>query len=402
MKITDIKLWQFEGNMPYQGTLWEERAGRPLDIYPSYRSQNAKDTIGRQFPSAGNNSYKVTQTFLVVETDESVSGVVGPLTGDGTAYYIITQLKPLLVHKNPLATELLWELMYRNTPNGRSGDNMIAISYLDYALWDIKGKWANQPVHRLLGGPVQKEIPAYASTAGFSLEPEQAAKRVKIIKEEGYIGSKWFFRCGVGDGIAGEKKNVQLMESLREAAGPNMDIMIDAWANWGLPYSIKMAHALKDYSPAWIEEPIQYNLYESYLQLKSKSPIPIAGGEHEFTRWNVKTLLDRNVFDIYQFEPVWAGGVSELIKINALVTSHDATFIPHVYLPAASAQIAFTLNTITTPMLEYHYILGEIYQFFLADPVKPKRGIFYPPEKSGLGISIDNNKVKKRKQILYG
>ena len=95
-------------------------------------------------------------------------------------------------------------------------------------------------------------------------------------------------------------------------------------------------------------------------------------------------------------------GVSELIKINALVTSHDATFIPHVYLPAASAQIAFTLNTITTPMLEYHYILGEIYQFFLADPVKPKRGIFYPPEKSGLGISIDNNKVKKRKQILYG
>ena len=115
--------------------------------------------------------------------------------------------------------------MYRNAPNGRVGDNMIAISHVDYALWDIKGKWLNQPVHALLGGPVQDKIPAYASTAGFSLEPERAAERVRMIREEGYCGSKWFFRCGVGDGKEGERKNIALMRSLREAAGPDLSLI---------------------------------------------------------------------------------------------------------------------------------------------------------------------------------
>ena len=253
MKITDLKLRQLQGTMEYQGTLWEERGGRPLDIYPAFRALNAKDTMRKQFPSVGENRYQVTQTFLTIETDEGVTGVVGPLTGDATAFYLGTQLKSLLIGQNPLATEYLWDVMYRNAPNGRVGDNMIAISHVDYALWDIKGKWLNQPVHALLGGPVQDKIPAYASTAGFSLEPERAAERVRMIREEGYCGTKWFFRCGVGDGKEGERKNIALMRSLREAAGPDMQVMIDAWANWGVPYTLRMADLLKEYEPAWIE-----------------------------------------------------------------------------------------------------------------------------------------------------
>ena len=401
MKITNLKLRQLQGTMEYQGTLWEERGGRPLDIYPAFRALDAKDTMRKPFPSVGENRYQVTQTFLTIETDEGVTGVVGPLTGDATAFYLATQLKSLLIGQNPLATEYLWDVMYRNAPNGRVGDNMIAISHIDYALWDIKGKWLNQPVHALLGGPVQDKIPAYASTAGFSLEPEKAAERVRMIKKEGYCGSKWFFRCGVGDGKEGEKKNIALMQALREAAGPDMQVMIDAWANWGIPYTLRMANLLKEYEPAWIEEPVQYQLHDSYLQLKCESPIPIAGGEHEFTRWGVKALLDQDILDIYQFEPVWAGGISELMKIGALVSSYDATFIPHVYVPAASAQIAFTLNAMTTPMLEYHYILGEIYQFFLEEPTKPKQGYFYPPEAPGIGITIEEEKVQTEKQLTF-
>jgi len=401
MKITDLKLRQLQGTMEYQGTLWEERGGRPLDIYPAFRALDAKDTVRKQFPPVGKNRYQVTQTFLTIETDEGITGVVGPLTGDATAFYLAIQLKSLLIGQNPLATEYLWDVMYRNAPNGRVGDNMIAISHIDYALWDIKGKWLNQPVHALLGGPVQDKIPAYASTAGFSLEPEKAAERVRMIKKEGYCGSKWFFRRGVGDGKEGERKNVELMRSLREASGPDMQVMIDAWANWGVPYTLRMANLLKEYEPAWIEEPVQYPLHDSYLQLKCESPIPIAGGEHEFTRWGVKALLDQDILDIYQFEPVWAGGISELMKIGALVSSYDATFIPHVYVPAASAQIAFTLNAMTTPMLEYHYILGEIYQFFLEEPTKPKQGYFYPPEAPGIGITIDEEKVQTEKQLTF-
>ncbi len=401
MKITDIRLRQIQGNLEYDSPLWEERPGRPLDIYRSFREQTASETIGRHFPSTEDGVYRLTQTFLLVETDEEVTGVVGPLTGDATAYYIAVQLKPLLVGQNPLATEFLWELMYRNAPNGRVGDNMIAISHIDYALWDIKGKMANQPIHALCGGPVQEKIPAYASTAGFSLAPERAAARVQKLKNEGYTGSKWFFRKGVGDGAKGERDNFELMSALRESAGPDMAIMIDAWANWGVPYTLRMAEMLKEFRPAWIEEPVQYPLHESYQQLKLESPIPIAGGEHEFTRWGAKTLLEKKTLDIYQFEPIWAGGMSEMIKISALISAHDAVFIPHVYVPAASAQVAFTLNSMTTPMLEYHYILGEVYQFFLTQPVRPKQGHFYPPQAAGLGITIDENKVDTSKNITF-
>jgi len=401
MKIVDVKLRQLQGTMEYPGVLWEERGARPLDIYPAFRQLSAADTVGRQTPAVGDGRYRLTQVFLNIETDEGITGVVGPLTGDATAFYLAVQLKPLLIGQNPLATEYLWDVMYRNAPNGRVGDNMIAISHVDFALWDIKGKYLNQPLHALLGGPVQEKIPAYASTAGFSLAPEKAAERVKMIRAEGFCGSKWFFRRGVGDGIAGERENVELMRALREASGPDMHVMIDAWANWGVPYTLRMANQLKDYQPAWIEEPVQYVLHDSYAQLKYECPIPIAGGEHEYTRWGVKALLDRDVLDIYQLEPIWAGGLSELMKICALMSSYDVTFVPHVYVPAASAQVAFTQNAMVTPMLEYHYILGEVYQFFLQQPLKPIQGYFYPPETPGVGLNVDEDKIESEKEVTF-
>lgn len=388
--------------MPYPGQLWEERGAKPLDIYPAFRKLSVADSMHRAFPQAGDGHYRVTQTFLNIETDEGITGVVGPITGDATAFYLLTQLRSLLIGQDPLATEYLWDVMYRNAPNGRSGDNMIAISHVDYALWDIKAKWLGQPLLTLLGGPVQDRIPAYASTAGFSLEPEKAAERAASIREQGFTGTKWFFRRGVGDGLEGERANIELMEALRDGAGPDVKIMIDAWANWGVDYTLRMARQLAPLDPAWIEEPVQYALRDSYARLKRESPIPIAGGEHDFTRWSAKEMLDLDMLDVYQFEPVWAGGLSEMMKINALVTAYDATFVPHVYLPGASAPVAFTLNAMTTPMLEYHLILGEIYQFFLQAPLKPKQGYFYPPDVVGLGLDVDETKVDSETAVTFG
>ena len=401
MKITDVKLRQLQGTMEYPGVLWEERGAKPIDIYPAYRKLNVEDSMRRAFPEVADGRYKITQTFLNIETDEGVTGVVGPVTGDATAYYLSTQLRPLLIGQDPLAHEYLWDVMYRNAPNGRGGDNMIAISHVDYALWDIKAKALKQPVLRLLGGPVQEKIPAYASTAGYSLAPDKAAERVAMIREQGFTGTKWFFRCGVGDGLEGERANIALMEALRDAAGPDVKVMIDAWANWGVDYTLRMAKLLEPYDPAWIEEPVQYALRDSYAYLKNACSIPIAGGEHDFTRWAVKEMFDLDMLDVYQFEPIWAGGLTEMMKINALVTAYDVTFVPHVYVPAASAPVAFTLNAMTTPMLEYHLVLGEVYQFFLKEPLKPVQGYFYPPDVVGLGLDVDEDKVESERALTF-
>ncbi len=386
--------------MAFPGTLWEERGAKPLDIYPAFREASVEG-MRRAFPEVSEGHYRVTQVFLNVETDEGITGVVGPLTGDATAYYLATQLRALLIGQDPLKTEYLWDVMYRNAPNGRGGDNMIAISHADYALWDIKAKWLGHSVIKLLGGPVQDKIPAYSSTAGYSLSPDKAAERAAAIREQGFIGTKWFFRRGVGDGLEGERANVELMEALRDGAGPDMKVMIDAWANWGVDYTLRMAKLLEPFEPAWIEEPVQYALRDSYAYLKSASPIPIAGGEHDFTRWSVKEMLDADMLDVYQFEPIWAGGLTEMMKINALVTAYDVTFVPHVYIPAASAPVAFTLNAMTTPMLEYHLILGEIYQHFLKTPLKPAAGFFYPLDVVGLGLDVDEEKVEAEETVSF-
>ncbi len=176
MKITDIRLRQLEGTMKYPGTIWEERLRQPTDIYPRFKAQGAGVLGGGRLIPLGDERYKVTGTFVQIETDEGVSGI-GPAGNGAISFYIDTQLKPLLIGQDPMAIELLWDQMYRNAIHGRKGDNMMAISSIDIALWDLKGKALGQPVYKLLGGPVQDKIPAYASALGYSIEPEKAKER---------------------------------------------------------------------------------------------------------------------------------------------------------------------------------------------------------------------------------
>ena len=113
---------------------------------------------------------------------------------------INTQLRSILIGQDPRANELLWDQMYRIAIHGRKGDTMMAISAVDCGLWDIRGKWVDQPLYRLLGGPTRESIPAYASALGYSLEPEAVTRRAKEIVKQGYTATKWFFRNGPSDG----------------------------------------------------------------------------------------------------------------------------------------------------------------------------------------------------------
>ncbi len=399
MKITNVKLRQLQGTMT-NAPIREERPAAPRDIYPVFRKISPPGRKPSDKLTTG-ETRKVTQTFLQIDTDEGVIGFAGPVYNDATAFFIDKQLKPLLIGQDPILTEYLWDIMYRTAVNGRMGENMMAISFVDVALWDIKGKFLKQPVVRLLGGPVQERLPVYAGAAGFSLEPERVKERVAKLKGEGFCGTKWFIRKGPVDGAQGERDNIAVIAAAREASGPDMKVMIDAWAYWDIPYTLKMADALKEFDVTWIEEPLHYALHDSYAELTRLSPIPIAGGEHEFTRWTFKTLMDKKAFNIYQPEPMFAGGISEMVKIGTLATSYGVKLVYHVYYPVASAHVSFLLNFLTTPMAEMLYNGEGEYQYFLKTPLKPVNGFFYPPEAPGIGMDIDEQKIESERELSF-
>lgn len=395
MKIADVRILRLSGVMEVDGVFWEERLIQPIDIYPEHKSA-PREMFGRQ----KEKDYRVTANFLEIESDSGVIGIGGPL-GDNLAYIIGTILKPMLLDQDPLAIERIWDRMYRASVHGRKGPEMMAISAVDCALWDLKGNHFDAPVCTLLGGPVRKEIPAYASALGYSLSPDLVAQRVQEFKAAGYGATKWFFRDGPTDGKAGKTRNEDLVRNLREAAGPNMDIMLDCWMSWDVPYTIDMAHRIKQYDPLWLEEPVMPDKISQYAQIRAASPVPISGGEHEYTRWGLKQLMDAQACDVLQPDIYWAGGISEVTKICALASAYDLPVIPHGHSIPASIHLIAAWPEVTCPMLEYLIKWNDIHQFFLAHPVKPMNGMVKIPTGPGMGMSLQLEKCESIEYVEF-
>ena len=140
MKITDLRIRQLNGTMTHPEPFWEERLIRPIDVYPTYRQKSRKNTTNHQ-----EETYQMSSVFLQIDTDEGVTGLSGPISPNH-GYIISTQLRSILIGQDPRASELLWDQMYRIAIHGRKGDTMMAISAVDCGLWDIRGKWVDQPL----------------------------------------------------------------------------------------------------------------------------------------------------------------------------------------------------------------------------------------------------------------
>jgi L-alanine-DL-glutamate epimerase-like enolase superfamily enzyme len=383
------------GTLPHEGVFWEERLIQPIDVYPEHKSrqrQEMRDTNDRGLP--------VSSVFVEIETDEGLTGLAGPTSID-VAFIIHRQFRDLLIGEDPRANERLWDLMYRLAVHGRKGEAMFAISLIDCALWDLKGKWANAPVYRLLGGPIRTEIPAYASALGFSIEPGKARERAKQFVDEGFVATKWFVRNGPADGPEGIRKNVELVKTLREAVGPDVDIMIDAWMSWDMPYTIRMAELFAEYMPRWIEEPVLPDKIEQYAQIRQRASVPIAGGEHEYTRWGIKQLLDAEAVDVIQADTYWAGGITEMQKIYTLASAYDIPVIAHGHSTPANAHLAAAQSPLTSPLLEYLVKWNQIHQHFFVEPVRPVNGIVTVPDRPGMGVELDPAKFESERYLTF-
>ena len=332
--------------------------------------------------------------WLVVEifTDDGLLGIgnaalAPPLVKQTIDLY----LKPLLIHQNPWDIEFLWQHMYRKTMAfGRKGIAMAAISAVDIALWDILGKSAKQPVYRLLGGRTKPRIPVYASRL-YSVELNQLAAEAKRYKDEGYQAMKLRFGWGPTDGAAGMQHNLALVRTVREAVGDGIDVMADAYMGWTLDYAKRMLPLLEPFHLRWLEEPVIPDDIHGYAELKSYGRVPIAGGEHEFTVYGFRDLLETRALDYIQFDTNRVGGITQARKISALAEAYSVPVIPHAGQIHNYHVVMASLNS---PMAEYFPIVdvevgNELFWYIFDGEPRAKDGFIDLDENvPGLGLSI--------------
>jgi L-rhamnonate dehydratase len=286
-----------------------------------------------------------------VELDDGTVGIGNAALAPHASKLVIdTYLKPLLIGQDPMNSEYLWQSMYRRTlPYGRKGIGMTAISALDLAIWDAKGKLLSQPVFRLLGGRTKPSIPVYASRL-YSQPLEQLAAEAKAYVDQGFSAVKLRFGWGPKDGVAGIRRNLDLVRTVREAAGEDIDIMADCYMGWTLEYAKRMVRALAPYNLRWLEEPLVPDDIAGYAELRAMGHIAIAGGEHEFTLSGFRQLLDAKAIDIAQFDVNRVGGITAAKKIADLCEAHDTVVIPHA---GQMHNYHITMSTYAGPVAEY-------------------------------------------------
>jgi L-rhamnonate dehydratase len=391
MQITDVRLFEVRG--PFTGPAFPpgNRQVQALDVYPEFN----------QLPPAAtpaSEPQRIRAIYVEILTDTDISGLFGPI--EASQVDIIKQLlRPFLLGRDPLATELLLDQMLRMHRHGRSGLFMTGVSAIDCALWDLKGKAWGQPVYRLLGGPTRPSVPAYASMLGFSTEPAAAVELARSYQAQGYSAQKWFFRHGPGDGSAGIERNLALAEALRAALGPHYRLMFDAYMGWDLPYAIEMVRLLAPLRPTWMEEPVPPERVGALRQIRQAAGIPIATGEHVYTRWQVKELLVGEAVDVVQADPDWTGGISELVKICALASAFEVPVIAHGHSLLPALHVAAAQSPQTVPMVEYLVRYQEQKQFFHAPFYRPVNGSVHLPELPGLGLVLDEAIIDGREEL---
>lgn len=363
MRITEVKTHSFLMDVSWAT---ETLIANPMSIYPKFKEKRSS-WYGRQWAMV-----------VEIKTDDNITGY-GYMGGAsrGSVDAIEDQFKIFLVGADPFATELIWEQCFRASQYyGRKGAALSAISGIDIALWDIKGKALDKPVYELIGGKTKDRLRAYAT--GIYTERH---------KEMGFRDVKIPVRYGPTDGKEGLKKNEEDIKKTRELIGPDGDVMLDCYMALDVPYTIQLAKVARQYGVKWIEEPVLPDKVDSYRRIKDAVPdIMITGGEHEFTRYGFKELLEKHAVDLIQPDIYRAGGISEVMKIAAMSSAYDIPIILHgIGAPAYH----FEMATPHSPMAEYWdvYASGGEPVFINEPTIKDGHVVFN--DRPGFGYELN-------------
>lgn len=339
--------------------------------------------------------------WLIVEifTDQGLVGIGNAALSPRITKQMIDQyLAPLLIGQNPWDTEFLWQHMYRKTMAfGRKGVAIVAISAIDIALWDLMGKAAKQPCYRLMGGRTKPRIPVYASRL-YSIALEDLAAEASRYKGEGYGAMKLRFGWGPTDGAEGMARNIDLVRTVRETVGDEIDIMADAYMGWSLDYAKRMMRLLEPFNLRWLEEAIIPDDVHGYHELRRFGSTPIAAGEHEFTSYGFRQMIEARALDYIQFDTNRVGGITAARKIQALAEAYSIPVVPHAGQMHNYHVVMASLNS---PIAEYFppvdvEVGNELFWYiFQGEPVAKDGFIDLDDDVPGLGLTINEAALAK-------
>jgi len=339
--------------------------------------------------------------YLTAKTADGHEGIYGPIDWEA-ALIADKMLKGKVIGKNALAIEAIWNAMFKGNRHFRGSHYLLGMSAIDNVLWDLKGKILNQPVYVLLGGN-RKEVDVYGSCLGFSDEPKKMQAKAKALKEEGYTYQKWFIMGnGPDKGPVGLEKNVEKVRLLREALGNDADLMIDVFSKWNLNYAAAWCKQVEKYNLRWFEEAMPTTNLDAYVELSNETLVPLATGEHFYTRYDVQQFLEKDAIRVVQSDPEWCGGVSELVKMCTIASVHGAQVIPHGHSVLAAMHVVASKDKQVCPLVEYliKKMNGDYY-FFDKNPPRPINGKLTLSDRPGFGIEIDSSKVIKKEIITW-
>lgn len=353
---------------------------------------------------------KRTAHLVEVETDEGVTGW-GECFGPGAVAVankgiVEGVIAPMILGDDPMDRDVIWHKVYNLLrDHGQKGMPLQSLSGVDIALWDIAGKVAGLPLHKLIGGAHRTDVPCYGY--GMMLRPEPIADlEARFVDEAAQIKDAGFTATKMKVGM-GPKDDVRLAQAVRKGVGPEFRFMVDANHCYTTSDAFYVGRALDELEAYWFEEPVAPEDHDGYRELRAGLKTNIAGGEAEYNRWGWRSILENRGLDIAQPEVCALGGISEYLRVLALCHAHHTPVINHVWgsaiavatnlqLLAAMPPLPGGLNP-WEPMLEFDTTDNKFRDNLLQEPlniqsqVKENGGRVTIPTKPGLGVAPDRD-----------
>ena len=269
-----------------------------------------------------------TRTACIVTAEDGTWGLGITLASGPVCSIINDHFSEFLVGKDPMSTEKIWDMMRRaSSPYGTSGIQSYAISAVDNAVWDLKGKLLQRPVYEILGGPVKDKIFCYASNTMLKYK---TSDYMDWFLELGFKAVKVFLRHGPEEGISGLNKNVEIVAATRSQIGPDVELAVDSWMSLNIEYAVRISEALKPYNIKWLEDYFLPEDMDSYNKLRQRIPTQtLATGEHWYTIHPFAEAAGKGLVDILQPDIQWVGGVTACLRICHIAEAHGLTVIGH-------------------------------------------------------------------------